>query len=187
MLKMMTNPSPASLDSWAQSLTNQTVPKTKSKERKPPQAFINDSEGFRMRAACVCLRSAEEDEVLLVTSPSGRGWIIPGGKVDPTEASNPAVSAVREAREEAGVVGKLGRLLGVFENSERGHRTTVFVLYVDRLQPEEVWEESDGRRREWFPISTAKQLLRNYKPNHVKYLDTLEISGGKGQLKVGSV
>ena len=36
----------------------------------------------------------------------GHGWIIPGGKVEPREVNNPSVSAIREAREEGGVVGK---------------------------------------------------------------------------------
>ena len=74
-----------------------------------------------MRAACVCVRSKTEQEVnistylqmkyymwpqvLLVTG--GHGWIIPGGKVEPMEVNNPSVSAIREAREEGGVVGKL--------------------------------------------------------------------------------
>merc|ERR1719410_2014806 len=63
-----------------------------------------------MRAACVCVRSTNEQEVLLVTG--GHGWIIPGGKVEPREVNNPSVSAIREAREEGGVVGKLGRYKG---------------------------------------------------------------------------
>jgi len=174
---MMSN-SPQSQGNWAKSIGSHAEPKPKGKYEKAPQASIADSEGFRLRAACVCLRNREEEEVLLVTSPSGRGWIIPGGKVDPTEASNPALSAVREAREEAGVLGKLGRLLGVFENSEKAHRTTVFVLYVENLQPENVWEEQNKRRRQWFPISVAKSLLREYKPNHAKYLENLESTGG---------
>ena len=37
----------------------------------------------------------------------GRGWIIPGGKVEPFEVDNPSVSAIREAREEGGVKGRL--------------------------------------------------------------------------------
>ena len=75
-----------------------------------------------MRAACVCVKSRKEQEVrsssfkctimthhiidcqvLLVTGT--RGWIIPGGKVEPMEIDNPSVSAVREAREEGGVRG----------------------------------------------------------------------------------
>ena len=34
------------------------------------------------------------------------GWIIPGGKIEPEEMLNPALSAIREAREEAGVIGR---------------------------------------------------------------------------------
>merc|ERR1711974_227700 len=98
----------------------------------------------------------------LVSSLGGNGWIIPGGKVDPKEVDNPSVSAVREAREEAGVIGQLGRFLGVFENAERGHRTRVFVMYVERLEPEGEWE--------------ARELLRANKPNHAKYLEGLGLS-----------
>lgn len=53
-------------------------------------------------------------QVLLVTSSRNIDhWIVPGGGVDPGE--EPAVTAVREVLEEAGVVGNLGRSLGVFE------------------------------------------------------------------------
>lgn len=41
-------------------------------------------------------------------------WIIPGGGVEPEETSG-AETAVREVLEEAGVLGRLGRCLGVFE------------------------------------------------------------------------
>lgn len=52
--------------------------------------------------------------MLLVTSSRNiNHWIVPGGGVDPGEEA--AVTAVREVLEEAGVVGNLGRSLGVFE------------------------------------------------------------------------
>lgn len=139
---------------------------------KPFQPSINDADGFRMRAACVCVRTVKEQEVLLVSSSGGRGWIIPGGKVDPLEADNPSISAIREAREEGGVVGTLGRYLGEFENTEKGHRTRVFVMYVESLEPEELWEES-SRERKWFTIREAKEVLQKNKPFHVKYLEKL--------------
>lgn len=53
-------------------------------------------------------------QVLLVTSSSRPDhWIVPGGGVEPEE--EPAMTAIREVIEEAGVLGKLGRRLGVFE------------------------------------------------------------------------
>lgn len=146
---------------------------------KPPAPFVNDAEGFRQRAACVCVRNRDEQEVLLVSSARKSGWIIPGGKVEPEEAGYPAVAAVREAMEEAGVVGTLGRCLGTFENSERQHRTRVFVLYVDELK--DVWQESadngpegrKGRTRQWFTLPEAQSLLRENKPIHSKYIEAL--------------
>lgn len=53
-------------------------------------------------------------QVLLVTSSRRPdNWIVPGGGVEPEE--EPSVTATREVLEEAGVVGKLGRCLGIFE------------------------------------------------------------------------
>ena len=107
------------------------------------------------------------------------------------EIDNPSVSAVREAREEGGVrgdedggegrlccielvlvPGQLGRYLGEFENTEKGHRTQVFVLYVESLDPEEQWEESIRERR-WFTLQEAKEELKKNKPNHVKYIERM--------------
>lgn len=59
-------------------------------------------------------------QVLLVTSSRRPdNWIVPGGGVEPNE--DPATTAVREVLEEAGVIGTLGRCLGMFEvnKSER--------------------------------------------------------------------
>lgn len=53
-------------------------------------------------------------QVLLVSgSKYPDRWVVPGGGIEPTE--EPGVAASREVQEEAGVVGRLGRCLGVFE------------------------------------------------------------------------
>ncbi|GBN82185.1 Diphosphoinositol polyphosphate phosphohydrolase 1 [Araneus ventricosus] len=77
--------------------------------------------------------------VLLVTSSRApERWIVPGGGLEPNE--EPSVAAMREVVEEAGVRGHLGRCLGTFENPERKHRTSVFVLVVTEELDE--WEDS---------------------------------------------
>ena len=48
----------------------------------------------------------------------------------------------------------------------------MFVLYVDSLDPEELWEES-VRERRWFSLQEAKEVLKTNKPNHVKYIDKM--------------
>nr|XP_019575397.1 PREDICTED: diphosphoinositol polyphosphate phosphohydrolase 3-beta isoform X3 [Rhinolophus sinicus] len=107
---------------------------------KPNQTRTYDPEGFKKRAACLCFRSEREDEVLLVSSSRYPDrWIVPGGGLEPEE--EPGSAAVREVFEEAGVKGKLGRLLGVFEqNQDRKHRTYVYVLTVTEIL--EDWEDS---------------------------------------------
>lgn len=54
-------------------------------------------------------------------------WIVPGGGVEPEE--EPSVTATREVLEEAGVVGKLGRCLGVFEVQP------IIIYYKNTLRP----------------------------------------------------
>ncbi len=47
------------------------------------------------------------------SSNEQNSWIVPGGGVEPDE--EPSQTAVREVLEEAGVSGRLGICLGVFE------------------------------------------------------------------------
>lgn len=141
-------------------------------KEKPNSTRIYDEDGFRRRAACICVRSELEKEVLLVTSSRRPDhWIVPGGGVEPEE--EPSVTAIREVLEEAGVCGKLGRCLGVFENSERKHRTAVFVLVVTEELPE--WEDNKtmGRKRKWFTVEDALEQLSMHKPVQLSYLQSL--------------
>lgn len=141
-------------------------------KEKPNSIRIYDSEGYRRRAACICVRNDLEDEVLLVTSSRRPdNWIVPGGGVEPEE--EPAVTALREVREEAGVLGHLGRCLGIFESVEHKHRTQVWVMRVTEELPE--WEDSRaiGRKRKWFSIPEALLQLAQHKPVQRSYLHSL--------------
>lgn len=116
----------------------------------------------------------QEDEVLLGSRsryPDQR--FVPGGGMEPEE--EPGGAAVREVYEEAGVKGKLGRLLGIFENQDRKHRTYVYVLTVTEIL--EDWEDSVniGRKREWFKVEDAIKVLQCHKPVHAEYLEKLKL------------
>lgn len=139
------------------------------KLKKPSVVRTYDKDGFRKRAACICVND-DETKVLLVTSRKDDSqWIVPGGGLEPDEAA--ATAAVREVREEAGVSGELGRCLGVFENTQCGHRTSVFVLVVTEELDE--WDESRtyGRQRQWFSLESAVGVL--HKPLHSNYVKLL--------------
>uniref|UniRef100_A0A182PTD2 diphosphoinositol-polyphosphate diphosphatase n=1 Tax=Anopheles epiroticus TaxID=199890 RepID=A0A182PTD2_9DIPT len=144
-------------------------------KEKPNSTRIYDKDGYRRRAACICVRSEAEAEVLLVTSSRRPElWIVPGGGVEPEEEAS--LTATREVLEEAGVMGQLGRCLGVFENSEHMHRTEVFVMVVTQELDE--WEDSKtiGRKRQWFSIEEALSQLALHKPTQRHYLQQLRHS-----------
>lgn len=79
------------------------------------------------RSYSYLILSSYELQVLLVTSSRRPdSWIVPGGGVEPEE--EPSVTALREVREEAGVLGQLGRCLGTFEVITRDVCHTDIVL-----------------------------------------------------------
>lgn len=137
---------------------------------KPNSIRTYDQDGFRKRAACLCVRNELEDEILLVTSSGDRErWIVPGGGLEPNEDSRSA--ALREVMEEAGVVGQLSRCLGSFEHPERRHRTSVYVLNVTEELRE--WEDCGSRQRRWFKIDDAIAELSAHKPAQCNYVRLL--------------
>ena len=71
-----------------------------------------------------------------------RGWIIPGGKVEPMEIDNPSVSAVREAREEGGVRG---------DEDGGGGRLCVFKLVLFQVSWADISASLRTRRRVTAP------------------------------------
>lgn len=134
---------------------------------------IYDIDGFKKRAACVCVKNENENEVLLISSSRNNGnWIVPGGGIESNE--NPEDAAAREVYEEAGVKGRLSRFLGVFESINRKHRTSVYILIVDTELDD--WEEHTklGRKRKWFNLNEAKQELEKHKPVQGTYINLLK-------------
>ncbi|CAF2766934.1 unnamed protein product [Rotaria sp. Silwood2] len=127
-----------------------------------------DDDGYRQRAACICVRNEREDEILLITSRHKTSWIIPGGGIEQNESTNEA--AQRELFEEAGVKGRIIRDLGVIETFERKWRTHVFVVYVEHEYDD--WEEKIliGRQRHWFHLNEAFFLLNSYKQSQLSFL-----------------
>jgi phosphohistidine phosphatase len=84
----------------------------------------------RQQAAVIPYRIRKERvEVALVTTSNGKGWIVPKGSVD--DGEHPREAAIREAEEEAGLLGvvplkPLGRYLRIKGN----HRCQVDVYLM---------------------------------------------------------
>ncbi|CBN55491.1 NUDIX hydrolase [Kamptonema animale CS-326] len=118
--------------------------------RKPP-LFIQQSGVIPYRIL------DGEIEIMVITSSTGKRWVIPKGLVEPD--MTPQDSAAKEAWEEAGLIGNvLPTLLGTYEYQKWGRicRVEVFLLQVEIVL--ESWPEAKKRKREW--VSLAKAVKR---------------------------
>src|SRR5712692_6742109 len=103
-------------------------------------------------------------EFMLVTSRETRRWIIPKGW--PKKGKSPHHSAAREAFEEAGVVGAVGRRpVGSFSYEKRLKNggsieceVRVFPLEVKRQNKQ--WPEKQERRVKWLSASKAAEKVK---------------------------
>lgn len=92
--------------------------------------------------------------VCMVTSRSGRRWVLPKGRIEVKQS--PAEAALAEAWEEAGLIGHLSDSpVGtyVYEKYGVNHAVQVFVLHVDSVRNS--WPERNERTREWVTPEEA--------------------------------
>ena len=112
------------------------------------------------QAAVVPYRIRKERlEVALVTTSRGKSWIVPKGSVDEGEA--PRDAAIREAEEEAGLLGvvskkPLGRYL--HKNGNGPCRVEVYMMRVTAVLDH--WVEERLRRRRWMRVRRAASSVR---------------------------
>jgi phosphohistidine phosphatase len=123
------------------------------------------------QAAVIPYRIRKERlEVALVTTSTGKGWIVPKGSVD--EGERPRDAAIREAEEEAGLRGVVARKpLGRYRHAKRDglRRVEVYPMRVTKVL--EHWLEDNFRRRRWMRISDAATRLRKELQHFVYHLE----------------
>ena len=118
-------------------------------------------------------------EVLIVTSRSGKRWVVPKGIVEP--GMSPAASAAKEAREEAGIDGEVGETsLGSYRYRKWGGTCDVDV-YPLRVRDELTeWPERSMRRRRWLPVRKAARKVDQKKLRKI-IADLPELVGLEGE------
>jgi 8-oxo-dGTP pyrophosphatase MutT (NUDIX family) len=119
----------------------------------------------RRQVAALPLRRAGDGalEILLVTSRGTGRWIIPKGW--PSKRLRDRRAAAREARQEAGVKGKImPKAIGSYryvkpELGESCHiDVAVFLLAV--VKQRKRWPEMHQRKRAWFGVLDAAEKIR---------------------------
>ena len=110
------------------------------------------------------VNSGSRAEFMLVTSRETRRWVIPKGW--PKKGKSPHRLAAREAFEEAGVVGAIGRRsVGSFSYEKRVKKgglieceVRVFPLEVKRQSKQ--WPEMQERKIKWLSASKAAEKVK---------------------------
>ncbi len=107
------------------------------------------------QAAVIPIR---DGRVCMVTSSSGKRWVVPKGQID--EGFTAGEAALLEAWEEAGLLGVITpEPVGSYhyEKDGRPHLVTVFVLAV--TDAKDVWPERFLRKREWVEPDSALERI----------------------------
>lgn len=118
---------------------------------------MSSEDKYTAQAAAIPFRKDRQTgrlQVLMIRRRDGRKWGIPKGLVDP--GFTHAEAAAAEAREEAGVEGRVSdEPLGSFTYDKFGGTclVRVFAMRVTRVMPH--WDEEDVRERQWFDIDAA--------------------------------
>ncbi len=111
---------------------------------------------IRQSGAIVIRRDSSDPRVLLVTAKRNpQNWIFPKGHIEKGET--PEAAALREAKEEAGVVGRLIGPAGTVQYGFLGAEARVdyFVAELTR----EAGPPEDGRSRLWCDLDEALERL----------------------------
>jgi len=136
----------------------------------------------RTQFAALCYRVSQgKVDVLLITSRRSGRWIVPKGW--PMDGMTPAQSALQEAWEEAGVVGKAqDRCLGLYSYNKYVTPKSgvpcvamVYPVLVKSLKSD--FPEAGQRQRKWFSLKKAAarigepelaRILRDFDPKMLR-------------------
>ncbi len=136
--------------------------------------FLQDSSkrDVRTQFAALCYRVVKgKPEFLLVTSRRTKRWIIPKGW--PMDGKTPGESALTEAWEEAGVIGKLKpRSLGLFSyqkfiDGENDLPCVAMVYAVKVKSLAEKYPERGERKRKWLSPKKAAERVNEPELAHI--------------------
>ena len=124
-----------------------------------PRPAYPSSDPVPRQAAAIPFRHREGAvEICLITTVRAGRWTVPKGFIEPGETA--PETAVKEAREEAGIHGRVaGGPVGYYDIAKQGdrYRVAVYLMHVDRV--DDAWEEQALRQRRWVSVRHAEKLL----------------------------
>src|SRR5215467_1769381 len=129
------------------------------------------------QAAVIPFRIRDERvEIALVTTLSGKRWVVPKGSLNQGERARDA--AIRETVEEAGLIGDVERKpLGRYHFTRANERYVVEVYVMRVTMVLDHWLEASVRRRRWIAVDKAAALVRTELQPFVYLVELLARSG----------
>lgn len=114
---------------------------------------------YRQAAVIPCRIRGKRVEIALVTTQSGKRWVVPKGSLE--EGERPRDAAIRETEEEAGLIGDLERKpMGRYHFTRENERYVVEVYLMRVTTMLDYWLEAKVRRRRWIAVDKAAALVR---------------------------
>ena len=108
---------------------------------------------------CVGIVVVDAERLLLVRrghGPAAGEWSVPGGRVEAGETLAEAV--VRELREETGLEGVCGELVGWVERMDDDHHFVILDFFATVLVADEPVAGDDAAEARWVPIHDVAEL-----------------------------
>lgn len=102
---------------------------------------------------------SEESRVLLVRrtmAPHIGQWTLPAGFVNAGE--DPQLAAIRECREETGLIVRIVRLLDIFTGSEHRHGADIVIMYYAELEEGELLAGDDADEAAFFAAHELPEI-----------------------------
>ena len=112
----------------------------------PPTALLRPD-------ACVGAVVVDDDRLLLIRrgrGPAAGTWSVPGGRIEWGETVQEAV--IRELREEAGLEGVCGEMVGWVEVIDDDHHAVIMDFLVTLLDAAEPVAGDDADEARWVPL-----------------------------------
>ena len=113
----------------------------------------------KVAAGVVVVDSGRILLVRRIMEPHPRQWSIPAGFVNAFE--DPAKAAVRECREETGLIVELDGLFDMLTGREHPRGADIFLVYRARVTGGDLHAADDADQAAWFPLDDLPELAFN--------------------------
>src|SRR5262245_18041623 len=114
---------------------------------------------FNQSSVVPYIRTDDNFQIVLVTSASGEGWVMPKGVME--HSMTPEESAAKEALEEAGVIGNVASdLVAEYDYDKWGGTCHVKVYLLEVTELLESWPEMGCRERRVVSINEALDIVK---------------------------